>query len=140
MKKYTITITEVHLRLLSEITEKMARTIVGQLDYGILEECKAAIDRHYPELEFEDRHSMVEHTKNALAEIHQYCWKQQGNARYGVGYSAKSDTLWDIYEVLRHQLWQELKDKSIMTVDSDKPLHWNKKIPLIEIVKISDDE
>jgi hypothetical protein len=133
MKTYTITITEDHLKLLSEITDKMARTIVGQLENGILSECKEAINRHYPELDFDDRHALCEQVRYALDKIHKLCWRQSSNAHYGLRYSEKSDTLWDMHEVFRHQLWEEREDKSFMTVDSDKPMHWNGKIPLIKI-------
>lgn len=134
MKTYTLTITEEHLKLLSEITDKMARVIVGQLDYGIGEEVDAAIARHRSDGKWnDDFYEISKQAKVYLDMLHTMCWDQAPSTRYGVHYSKKSDALWDMHEVLRHQMWKENPDRSKMTVDSDKPFHWNKEIPLIKI-------
>lgn len=137
MRKYKLEITEYHLKLLSEISDRIARAIVGQLDYAILDICDEAISRHCPEISVESKiFGPYERTKHNLSKIKYDCWKQNENQSYGVHYSEKSDTLFDMHEVFRHQLWKDREDKACMTVDADKPFHWNKKIPLIKIEKL----
>lgn len=134
MKTYTITITEEHLKLLSEITDKMARVIVGQLDYGIGDEVDTALLKHIANGKPDDRYYELRRTlRTMLDSIHTIAWDQSPHTRYGVNYSKKSDILWDMYEVFRHQLWEDDEDRSEYTVDASKPHHWYKEVPLIKI-------
>ena len=59
------------------------------------------------------------------------------NASYGIGHNSDADTLYDIYQVIRHQIWKD--DKRV-----DKPKYTNQaypatkfsKQPLIEIKQV----
>lgn len=129
-KNYTITVTESQLRLLAEVTEKASRTIVGQLRYGVREELIRAMMRH--ETYSEDNMFLVD---NLLRTIKALCWKQEEFTDYGVGYDKKSDTLWDMYEVMRHQLWKDSEEPLEYVVSAYPAHHWNKEEPLIKVEK-----
>lgn len=136
MKKYKIELTEYQLYLLKDAVENQFRNIIGQLDIGIKDICYEAIKRHYPELStYYDRIELNEKAKDLINQLHCLCWNQTPNASYGVKYSEESDTLIDMNEVIRHFLYKERGDTA-MTVDGDKPFHWNKDVELIKIEKI----
>ena len=137
MKEYQITLSENQLNILNRITSDYARLVVGQTDKleGVF---LKALKRHQSEnLTKEEKGQEQDYVISLLETLHRICWKQNTNEFYGVGYSELSDTLIDMNEVIRHQLWQDYEgEKSRYTVDSDKPFHWNKKEPLIKIEKI----
>lgn len=139
MNKYKIELTEVQLRLISYVCEKFARLIIGQLDNAIKDELEDAILKHRYNGKFSDNFWVVRDTiKEKLDDLHTLCWNQSVNASYGAGYSEKSDTLIDINEVIRHELWKNDKDedKPKYTNDAFSAFHWNKKEPLIKIEKL----
>lgn len=62
-------------------------------------------------------------------------WAMQPNAHYGVGYNKDADVLWDFYQVVRHQLWQDWEgEKSTMTVDAHPAMRFGGE-PLAKIGK-----
>lgn len=64
-------------------------------------------------------------------------WGLERNVLYGVNYDDTSDILWDIYQVIRHQLWLDKPEdkKSRITVDADEPLSFGTE-PLAKINRI----
>ena len=135
MRKYKLEITEEQLELLSEMTDKFARLIVGQLHYSVYGAMRDAALRHVTDGKTNDIYiDLINQVKFELDLLHKLCWNQNPNQYYGAYYSEKSDTLFDMHEVFRHQLWKDREDKSHKY--ADKPFHWNKKIPLIKIEKL----
>ena len=55
---------------------------------------------------------------------------------YGVGYDEDADVLYDLHQVIRHQLWLDRPDdkKSIATVDASEAMRFGSE-PLATIVK-----
>lgn len=134
--KYQITLTQSQLRLISEVTEKFARIIIGQISNGIGAEMETAYRKHHDKFIFESKGGDREKLNNLLNEIKKLCFKQEPDVSYGVGYSDKSDTLFDMHEVIRHQLWKDLEDRPDYVNSAYPAHHWNKKVPLIEIEKL----
>lgn len=140
---YQITLTKEQLQLLMRTCEIQSRLIIGQtdkLDDIFLE----AIARHkydyknnpdyWKSDEYnEDREWITE----TLEELHKRCWQQATNQFYGVNYSKQSDSLIDMVEVIRHQLWKDTEgEKSTITNNAFPAFHWNKEEKLIEIKQI----
>lgn len=133
---YRITLTESQLRLLGEVSEKFARIIVGQLYHGMGEEMEVAYEMHHNTPIYDSEDDDREELDRLLNGIKKLCFKQEPNSSYGVGYNEKSDTLLDIHEVIRHQLWSDSKDKPKFINGSYPAHHWNEDVPLIEVNKI----
>lgn len=133
--KYRITLTEGQMKLLSKVLDKQARLIVGQLDYAIEEELLRASRKHRPENEGVTRL----YVQQILKRLSYVCWGTKDSERFGVGYSEDSDTLWDMQEVIRHQLWKDDEFRNQFVVSSNPAVHWNKKEPLIEVEKVGDE-
>ena len=62
-------------------------------------------------------------------------WGLEPNALNDVFYDKDGDTLWDIHQVIRHQLWQDNPNHQLYTVDAseahqfgDEPLANMKRI------------
>lgn len=55
--------------------------------------------------------------------LHCLCWITMDHAYNGIHYNEQSDLLYDMHQVFRHALWEELPQdkKKYMTVDSDTP-------------------
>lgn len=64
-------------------------------------------------------------------------WGLESNALYGIHYDPTADILWDIHQVLRHQLWLDKpdEDKSTTTVDASEAMRISDE-PLITIKQI----
>ena len=56
---------------------------------------------------------------------------------YGINYDQTADILWDIHQVLRHQLWLDKpdEDKSTITVDASEAMRAGDE-PLINIKRL----
>lgn len=131
---YQITLTKSQLELLKEITDKYARLLIGQVD-KLDDVFTDALLKHgnNGERDYEYQRD-CDYINNQLEILHTFCWKQQPNQYYGVKYSEKSDTLFDMHDVIRHQLWKDRGgDKSAFTNDSYPAHHWNTNEPLIKI-------
>lgn len=140
---YQITLTKEQLQLLMLTCEIQSRLIIGQTDKAddiFLE----AIARHkydsknnpdyWKSEEYDHDRAWITET---LEELHCTCWQQASNQFYGVHYSKQSDSLIDMVEVIRHQLWIDQEgEKSSITNDSFPANHWNREDQLIEIKQI----
>lgn len=135
-KRYSIDLTESQVRLLSKVCDNQARAIIGQLENSLGDLLYRGAEKHKDEGEvvWDLRDEYID----KLNEIKRVVWKQKPYQSYGVGYSKESDTLFDIHEVLRQQLWKDSEDKPSFTVDSYEPFHWNKENPLIEVKEIKE--
>lgn len=127
-KIYKITLTESQLRLLSEHSERSARVIAGQLEYGIRDILLEALNKSGNRNE-----NTIKLIDDVLHFLKGICWNLPSHSAYGVGYDKESDTLWDMYEVIRHQLWRDSEDRVEYTNSSYPASHWNKEVPLIEV-------
>lgn len=141
METYKIELTEKQLQLLMRTCEVQSRLMIGQTDhaedifFNALKRHKYNNDKDYWKNEEYQRDRDI--VSDMLTTLHCMCWNQLPNQFYGVKYSPESDTLIDMVEVIRHQLWQDREgEKSRFTNDSYPAFHWNKKEPLIKIEKI----
>lgn len=74
------------------------------------------------------------------------------NQSWGVGKFKSTDTLWDMYEVIRNRMaWdqalesgritqeeydQRIPDKDMWSNQYDTPMHWNKDVDLVKIFEV----
>lgn len=71
--------------------------------------------------EFEGGWKDMRHEAEALTKrIKKRFWGLDANTLYGIHYDNNADVLWDIHQVIRHQLWLDRPDdeKSHITVDA----------------------
>lgn len=141
---YSLELTERQAKLLSWALDSFARIIEGQ-DSTYQDMMEAAWERrskeatgNFMDKEFEggwqNMRNDAEYYSNA---IKKRFWGLERNALYGVNYDDTSDILWDIYQVIRHQLWLDKPEdkKSHITVDADEPLSFGTE-PLAKISRI----
>lgn len=137
MKKYNIELTEEQLKLLSQICDKYGRLIIGQLDHSLEDELCTALRKHSHDNQYTDEYFIERDCiKRTLDSLHTLCWNQPSNQSYGVGYSRRSDTLFDMHEVIRHQLFLDGTRERLYQNREYPPMHWNKKEPLIKITQV----
>lgn len=139
-KKYTITVNEKQLKALSHICDMYSRIICGQLDLGMRDRCESAWERDHKNedgstpIGSEDWYAMrneVEYHLNALKKL---CWDCDKNCDYGIGYDDYADMLYDMHQVMRHEVWKENGEKSY-TVDAYEPLKHGKE-ELIDVKRV----
>lgn len=124
---YTLELTERQARLLSWALDSFSRIIEGQdgtyqemMEAAWEKRCKEAtgnfMDKEWDGGWYQMRHD-AEYFANA---IKRRFWGLERNSLYGVNYDESSDILWDIYQVIRHQLWLDKPEdkKSHITVDA----------------------
>ena len=140
-KRYQIEVSEKQLFLLEQMCENYARMLAGQ-DMTFKDLFEEAWHKNVQEkqnLEYcgdefwNMRHQVEEHVR-ALKEL---CWNQPVGVYNGVGYSEKSDILFDMYQTFRYQRYLDMspEDKELMklTVMSDSPGHYAKEdLPIIK--------
>lgn len=126
---YKLELTERQARLLSLACDQFARLIQGQ-DWTYQElfeaawekRCKEAVG-HGMDKEWDGGWQAMRKEAEALTkQIKKRFWGLESNAMYGIYYDKSADILWDIHRVIRHQLWKENPDRSIVTVDSENPI------------------
>lgn len=140
---YQITLTKRQVQLLSYVCDQFSRLICGQ-DWSFQELMEAAWDKRCKEAtgkmmdkEWDGGWSdMRSEAKDLCKYIKKRFWGLESNALHGINYDSTSDILWDIHQVLRHQLWLDKPDenKSTITVDASEAMQISDE-PLIKIKK-----
>ena len=134
--KYILELTEKQARLLSWACEQMSRLICGQ-DNAYRDLFEAAIYARKNELSKDELRDLGHKTEEFAKEAKLLFWGLGGCSYHGINYDDNADILWDIYTVIRHQLWEDNPDpnKSKWTVDAfpasrvgDEPLAVIKKV------------
>lgn len=148
MKKYTIELTEKQARLLSWACDRLPRLIQGQdwtfqelLEEAWEKRCKDATGK-YMDDEWEGGwFAMRKYAERLCKEIKQKFWGLPANAMHGIHYDDTADILWDIHQVIRHKLWQDVPDpnKSRMTVDAS-PASQVGSEPLCKVTSKEDEQ
>ena len=141
-KKYILEMNERQARLLSWALDTLPRLIEGQnfafqdlLESAWEKRCKQATGKMMDD-EFEGGwNKMREDAETFCKEIKKRFWDLAPNADYGIHYDDTADILWDMYQVIRHQLWMDNPDpeKPRWTVDASPATQFGDE-PLI-IVK-----
>jgi hypothetical protein len=139
--KYTIELTEKQARLLSWACDQLPRLIEGQ-DWSfqqLMEEawekrCKEATGKYMDDEWNGGWKAMREEAERICKEIKQKFWGLPANAMNGIHYDDTADILFDIHQVIRHQLWKDNPNpnKSHITVDSSPATQFGSE-PLIKI-------
>ena len=140
---YQLELTERQARLLSWACDTIARIIEGQdrtyqdmLEAAWEKRCKEATGKMMDDEWDGGWSQMREDAERMCREMKKRFWGLEPNALYGVHYDKNGDTLWDIYQVIRHQLWKDNPNRQQFTVDAseahqfgDEPLAYIKRIP-----------
>ncbi len=139
---YTLELTEKQARLLSYACNEFSRLICGQdWSYQYLMEaawekrCKEAKGGNGFDKEFEGGwNKMREDAESICKHIKKRFWNCDWNAMYGIHYDDTADILFDLHQVIRHQLWLDRPkdEKSHYTVDADAAFQHGKE-PLAKI-------
>lgn len=150
--RYQVEVSHRQLRELSHQCEQHSRFITGQLDYTLQETVESAWetryaashppkDNGYPDrgigtTEWWDMRHRIEAIIN---DIRHECWFCTRSSSYGIHYNDESDLYWDMYEVFRHQLWEDRPDDKKLgyTVDA-YPAHGWSNDPLVRIGRIEE--
>ena len=141
---YALELTEKQAKLLSWALDTLPRIIEGQdsVYQDMMEDAweKRAKEAtgDFMDKEFEGgwyaMRNDAEYYSNA---IKKRFWGLERNATYGLHYDETADILWDIHQVIRHQLWLDRPDdkKSSYTVDAYPAHCWGTE-PLAIIRRI----
>ena len=143
-RKYKIELTEHQLRILSFVCDQYSRLICGQgWEYQQLFE--AAWERRAKEAtgnamdnEFEGGwHAMRKHAEYIVNQIKALFWNMEPNAFYGIHYDKTADLLYEMHQVIRHQLWLDKPEnqRSQLTVDACEAMRLTDE-PLIKVEQI----
>lgn len=143
-KEYTLQITERQARLLSWACDRIARLIEGQdwtyqelMEEAWEKRCKKATGNSMDKEWDGGWYEMRNEAERICKEIKLRFWGLDSNTLNGIHYDDSADILWDIHQVIRHQLWLDRPEgeKSHMTVDADEPMRVGNE-PLIKIEKL----
>lgn len=142
MKKFQIKVNEEQLREIIHALEVVARLNIGQLDMAL--DC--CLDENG------NSHIVPYDTCKQIESMVKPLMGLSHSSSYGVGKFEKTDMIWDMYEVFRHHhSWQRAIDNgivdsmnskrdwnSMMSVNYDEPMQWNKKVSLAKIQTIEE--
>ena len=141
---YQLEITENQAKLLSWTCDTMSRLIEGQdsayqdlFEAAWEKRCKKATGKSMDDTWDGGWHNMRHEANELCKQIKKKFWGLDWCTLNGIHYDDNSDVLWDIHQVIRHQLWLDRPDdkKSFITVDSSKAMKVGKE-PLITIKRI----
>lgn len=128
---YQLELTERQAKILSYACDQFSRLICGQ-DWSYQELFEAAWEKRCKEAtggmmdkEFEGGWDEMRADAEALCkQIKKRFWDCEANAMYGIHYDDTADILFDLHQVIRHQLWLDRPEdqKSHITVDSDEAM------------------
>jgi len=131
-KKHTIEVTDKQLELLSMACEFTSRFICGQtgtFNWPYQAMHNSVLDMNDPNW-CQIRDAVDKH----MDDVKKLVWNMEPSAHYGVGFHPDSDTLWDMYTAMRHELWKMRNPNGSenFTVDSRPPMECGPE-PLISI-------
>lgn len=143
-KKYILEMNERQARLLSWALDTFPRLIQGQsFAYQDLFEtawekrCKEATGNMMDE-EFEGGWWEMREDAEALCkEIKRRFWKLPYISENGIHYDDTTDILWDMHQVIRHELWKNDPEHAYYTVDASQAMQVGSE-PLVKI-RVEDD-
>lgn len=141
---YRLELTERQAKILSYVCDQFSRLICGQ-DWSYQELFEAAWEKRCKEAtgnmmdkEWDGGWDNMRADAEAICKkIKKRFWGCEANAMYGVNYDDTADILFDLYQVLRHQLWLDRREdqRSHITVDADEAMRFGDE-PLSIISKI----
>lgn len=140
-KKYIIELNERQMRLLSWALDTLPRLIEGQdhsfqdlLEMAWEKRCKEATGKMMDDEWDGGWYQMREEAEQTCKEIKRRFWGLPPNALNGIHYDDTADILWDMYQVIRHQLWLDNPDpeKPRWTVDASPATQFGDE-PLIVV-------
>lgn len=140
--EYTLHLTKRQVQLLSFACDRMSRIICGQdwtyqefMEQAWEKRCKEAVGGNGFDKEWDGGWQNMRLDAEAICkQIKKRFWGLDSNALYGIHYDDVADVLFDIHQVLRHQLWIDNGMKTRFTVDSDEAMKIGDE-PLAKIVK-----
>lgn len=143
---YELKLTEKQAKFLSYACDQYSRLICGQ-DFAFQDLMEQAWERnakkHTGNMMHKDWEggwqNMREDAEAICKQIKKRFWHMEWNAHYGIGYDEMSDILFDISQVIRHQLWLDRPNdrKNFGTVDAF-PAHRHGNERLAEIKRINE--
>lgn len=138
---YDIRVSKRQLELLSYACDRLSRIICGQdwtyqefMEEAWEKRCKDATGKMMDD-DFEGGWYEMRHDAEAICkQIKKRFWGMEWNAMYGVGYDDTADILFDLHQVIRHQLWIDRpeSEKSHITVDASEAMRFGSE-PLAEV-------
>ena len=138
---YQLEITERQAKLLSYACEQFARLICGQ-DWSFQELMESAWEKRSKEAtgkcfdkDWEGGWDKMRGDAERLSkEIKSRFWGLSSNTLNGIHYDDTADILFDIHQVIRHQLWLDSDNdkKTRLTVNSDEAMQFGDE-PLAKI-------
>ena len=85
-------------------------------------------------------YKMREDAETFCKEIKKRFWNLAPYANYGIRYDESADIIWDIYQVIRHELWKNRPEpKSHITVDASPATQFGSE-PLAIVTSKEDEE
>lgn len=145
---YSVELTKRQVEILSQACDRMARLIEGQdfIYQDLMEEawekrCKEATGEMMNK-EFEGGwRDMRADAEEICKQIKRRFWGLDGNTLNGVNYDDTADILFDIHQVLRHQLWLDRPEdkKSPITVDASEAMRFGSSV-LAKINRINNNK
>ncbi len=141
MKKYIIELNERQMRLLSWALDTLPRLIEGQdhsfqdlLEQAWEKRCKEATGKMMDDEWDGGWYQMRHEAEETCLKIKRRFWGLPPNTLNGIHYDDTADILWDMYQVIRHQLWLDNPDpeKPRWTVDASPATQFGDE-PLIVV-------
>lgn len=141
---YTLHLTKIQAMLLSWACDRIARIIEGQdwtyqefFEQAWEKRCKEATG-NFMDKEWDGGWDNMRHEAEEISKaVKKRFWGCEANTMYGIYYDPSADVLWDVHQVIRHQLWLDRPEegKSHITVDSDEAMQFGNE-PLCKIEKV----
>src|SRR3990167_5112032 len=110
-KKYIVELTKKQLELLQQATEFSSRFICGQVTHSFW--ISQAQYKDFDKPEWREKANEVD---KRMDEVKKIWWNMESPGHHGLGFHPESDMLWDMYQVIRHQLWKD--DESLTKSNS----------------------
>ena len=143
---YNLRLTKRQVELLSYACDRFSRLIIGQdwtyqelFEQAWEKRCKEAVGGHGMDKEWDGGWLNMREEAEAFSQnIKKRFWGLDRQTMNGIYYDDTADILFDLHQVLRHQLWLERPDneKSPITVDASEAMQFGKEpLAIIERIK-----
>lgn len=126
-QRYTIEVSKHQMQMLSMMCDRMSRLICGQLDNSVQEFVEEAWERRHKSKDnphgmgkgwYEMRHEV----EILLTQLKKLGWGLDRFSDYGIHYDELADLLFEMHQVMRHQLWLDNPNRLEFSVDGDTPM------------------
>lgn len=133
---YRMELNKRQLSFISFASDAVSRLICGQLKAVLPSIFLKAYKHNHPDSTIDEELNIIDRFKDLCDELKRDFWNKKASENNGIKYDNVADVLYDIHQVARHQLWEDMPEPKFSYTNDAFEARRTGSEPLIKIDKI----